>query len=117
MFSEPRPPQGPDRGESPVLQFVGFRLADEDYAIAITKIQEIILMKPITRLPQSPAFIEGLNAHLAVSDWIAGDSYSFADITALVTVDFAARAGLDTHGCGDVARWYKAASARPSAEA
>ena len=63
------------------------------------------------------AFIEGLNAHLAVSDWIAGDSYSFADITALVTMDFAARAGLDTHGCGDVARWYKAASARPSAEA
>jgi purine-binding chemotaxis protein CheW len=62
MFSEPRPQQGqgPDRGESPVLQFVGFRLADEDYAIAITKIQEIILMKPITRLPQSPGFIEGL---------------------------------------------------------
>ncbi len=62
MFSEPRPTpaQGPDRGESPVLQFVGFRLAEEDYAIAITKIQEIILMKPITRLPQSPPFIEGL---------------------------------------------------------
>jgi purine-binding chemotaxis protein CheW len=60
MFSEPRPPQGADRGESPVLQFVGFRLADEDYAIAITKIQEIILMKPITRLPQSPPYIEGL---------------------------------------------------------
>ena len=62
MFSEPRPTptQSPDRGESPVLQFVGFRLAEEDYAIAITKIQEIILMKPITRLPQSPPFIEGL---------------------------------------------------------
>ncbi|WP_165252275.1 chemotaxis protein CheW [Paludisphaera soli] len=48
------------RGESPVLQFVGFRLGDEDYAIAITKIQEIILMKPITRLPQAPDYIEGL---------------------------------------------------------
>ncbi len=60
MFPEPRPPQGHDRGENPVLQFVGFRLAEEDYAIAITKIQEIILMKPITRLPQSPGFIEGL---------------------------------------------------------
>ncbi|MBN9104057.1 MAG: chemotaxis protein CheW, partial [Propionibacteriaceae bacterium] len=42
------------RGDNPVLQFVGFRLGDEDYAIAITKIQEIILMKPITRLPQAP---------------------------------------------------------------
>jgi purine-binding chemotaxis protein CheW len=41
-------------------QFVGFRLAGEDYAIAITKIREIILMKPITRLPQVPDSIEGL---------------------------------------------------------
>lgn len=48
------------RGDNPVLQFVGFRLGDEDYAIAITKIQEIILMKPITRLPQAPDYIEGL---------------------------------------------------------
>ncbi|MDG3008238.1 chemotaxis protein CheW [Paludisphaera mucosa] len=48
------------RSDNPVLQFVGFRLGEEDYAIAITKIQEIILMKPITRLPQAPHFIEGL---------------------------------------------------------
>lgn len=48
------------RGDNPVSQFVGFRLGDEDYAIAITKIQEIILMKPITRLPQAPDYIEGL---------------------------------------------------------
>jgi purine-binding chemotaxis protein CheW len=41
-------------------QFVGFRLGGEDYAIAITKIQEIIVMKPITRIPQVPGFIEGL---------------------------------------------------------
>lgn len=41
-------------------QFIGFRLGDEDYAVAITKIQEIILMKPITRLPQAPGSIEGL---------------------------------------------------------
>ncbi len=45
---------------SPVIQLVGFRLDNEDYAIAITRIQEIILMKPITRLPQVPDFIEGL---------------------------------------------------------
>ena len=48
------------RGDSPVIQLVGFRLDNEDYAIAITKIQEIILMKPITRIPQVPDFIEGL---------------------------------------------------------
>lgn len=48
------------RNDSPIIQLVGFRLDNEDYAIAITKIQEIILMKPITRIPQVPEFIEGL---------------------------------------------------------
>jgi purine-binding chemotaxis protein CheW len=50
----------PDRGNTPIIQLVGFRLDNEDYAIAITKIQEIILMKPITRIPQVPDYIEGL---------------------------------------------------------
>jgi purine-binding chemotaxis protein CheW len=48
------------RADSTTYQFVGFRLGGEHYAIAITKIQEIIVMKPITRIPQVPAFIEGL---------------------------------------------------------
>src|SRR3954447_12846350 len=64
MFAGPRnvgaPEGGARRADNPILQFVGFRLDDEDYAIAITKIQEIIVMKPITRIPQMPAFIEGL---------------------------------------------------------
>jgi glutathione S-transferase len=63
------------------------------------------------------AFAEGLDGHLATSEWIAGDAYSFADVTALVTVDFAAKAGLDIHGCGHIGRWHQAASARPSAGA
>jgi purine-binding chemotaxis protein CheW len=53
-------PEPSGRAENPVVQLVGFRLDNEDYAIAITKIQEIILMKPITRIPQVPDFIEGL---------------------------------------------------------
>lgn len=52
--------RGPNRADHPVIQLVGFRLDNEDYAIAITKIQEIILMKPITRIPQVPDYIEGL---------------------------------------------------------
>src|SRR3954447_18475348 len=64
MFSGSRPPSTGDRGtnrsDNPVIQLVGFRLDNEDYAIAITKIQEIILMKPITRIPQVPDYIEGL---------------------------------------------------------
>ena len=53
--------QNPAPGHSSATyQFVGFRLGGEDYAIAITKIQEIIVMKPITRIPQVPDYIEGL---------------------------------------------------------
>ena len=63
------------------------------------------------------AFVEGLDEHLGHNAWIAGDAYSFADVTALVTVDFAAKAGLDVHGCGHIGRWREAASARPSAAA
>ena len=48
------------REDQSIRQLVGFRLDDADYAIAITKIREIILMKPITRLPQVPPSIEGL---------------------------------------------------------
>ena len=64
MFSGSRSALPADRGttapDNSVIQLVGFRLDNEDYAIAITKIQEIILMKPITRVPQVPDFIEGL---------------------------------------------------------
>ena len=50
----------PRREDQSIRQLVGFRLDDADYAIAITKIREIILMKPITRLPHVPDAIEGL---------------------------------------------------------
>ncbi|NOY30177.1 MAG: chemotaxis protein CheW [Planctomycetes bacterium] len=41
-------------------QLVSFRLAQEEYGIEITKVQEIILMGQITRIPQTPRFIKGL---------------------------------------------------------
>lgn len=64
------------------------------------------------------AFIKGLEARLAESEWIAGEAYSFADITALVTIDFAQAAKLPPPEPGSaLARWHAAASARPSATA
>ena len=42
------------------MQLVSFRLAPEEYGIEITKVQEIILMGEITRVPQTPDFIKGL---------------------------------------------------------
>jgi glutathione S-transferase len=63
-------------------------------------------------------FIESLDDHLAGRDWIATDGYSFADLTALMTIDFAKATRLAE---GDlppaVAAWHARVSARPSATA
>ena len=42
------------------MQLVSFRLSQEEYGIEITKVQEIILMGEITRVPQTPNYIKGL---------------------------------------------------------
>jgi purine-binding chemotaxis protein CheW len=42
------------------MQLVSFRLGQEEYGIEITKVQEIILMGEITRVPQTPEYIKGL---------------------------------------------------------
>ena len=42
------------------LQLVSFRLDSEEYGIESTKVQEIILMGEITRVPQTPEYIMGL---------------------------------------------------------
>lgn len=42
------------------LQLVIFRLAEEEYALPITKVQEINRLTPVTRLPEAPAFMEGV---------------------------------------------------------
>ena len=62
-------------------------------------------------------FYSDLDARLAEVSFVAGDKFSAADITALVTVDFAA-SGMnfpvpDEHVA--VARWYAAVSSRPGA--
>jgi glutathione S-transferase len=61
-------------------------------------------------------FYVDFNARLADVSFVAGDEFSVADITAIVTVDFATKAaGLplaDEHT--GLKRWYDAISARPS---
>ncbi|MCG8450881.1 MAG: chemotaxis protein CheW [Pirellulales bacterium] len=42
------------------MQLVSFQLGHEEYGIIITKVQEIILMGEITRIPQAPSYIKGL---------------------------------------------------------
>ncbi len=42
------------------LQLVIFCLANEEYGLPITKVQEINRLVPITKLPQTPSFMEGV---------------------------------------------------------
>ena len=64
------------------------------------------------------SFAEALDQRLADREWIAGGGYSFADITALVTIDFARAAKLNLpERLVNLGRWHAAASARPSAGA
>jgi len=42
------------------MQLVSFKLGQEEYGIEITKVQEIILVGEITRVPQTPDYIKGL---------------------------------------------------------
>ena len=64
-------------------------------------------------------FYARLDAELANQAFVAGDSFSIADITALCTIDFAgaaARVPIPDE-CPNVKRWHEAVSARPSAQA
>jgi len=64
------------------------------------------------------AFLDGFDAHLADREWVAGDRFSFADITGLVAVDFARAARVDgPETRPNVHRWREAVGARPSAMA
>ena len=68
--------------------------------------------------PRVTWFLELLDGELAKREFIAGDRYSVADITSLVTVDFMKPARLTIpEGAANVKRWHAAVSARPSARA
>ena len=63
-------------------------------------------------------FTRALDRRLEDREWIAGGGYSFADITALVTIDFARAAKLTVpERLVHLGRWHAEASARPSAQA
>ena len=50
------PAAAPNRGG----KFLTFFLGDEEYGVEILKVQEIIGMQPITRVPRTPSFIRGV---------------------------------------------------------
>jgi len=80
-------------------------------------------------VPQIPALVERgtaalqrffdtLEQHLATSEFLAGDAFSVADITALVSVDFAGWARISVpESYGHLRRWHQQVAGRPSAAA
>ena len=43
------------------VQFVGFRVGEQDYAFRIDRIQEIVILEQVTPMPQVAAFVEGVS--------------------------------------------------------
>jgi len=41
-------------------KYLTFKLAAEEYGLEILKVQEIIQMQPITRVPRTPSFVRGV---------------------------------------------------------
>jgi glutathione S-transferase len=63
-------------------------------------------------------FFELLDARLGQKEFVAGDRYSVADITALVAHDFGTRTKtISLEHLPNLKRWYATVSARPSAQA
>lgn len=54
----PEMPEGKSAEET--IQILVFLLGKEEFGVRIDQVKEIIAMKPITRMPKAPAFIEGV---------------------------------------------------------
>src|SRR5262249_26088523 len=42
-------------------QFVGFQIANQEYAFRIEQIQEIVILDQVTKTPQVPSYVEGVS--------------------------------------------------------
>ncbi|RVD19193.1 glutathione S-transferase [Mesorhizobium sp. M4B.F.Ca.ET.017.02.2.1] len=68
--------------------------------------------------PKAVEFLKLLDAELAQREFAAGDSFSIADITGLIAIDFMKPARIRVpEECTNVLRWHAAISSRPSAAA
>ena len=50
----------PTKTEAQAGKFLTFFLADEEYGIEILKVQEIIGLMPVTRIPRTPDYVRGV---------------------------------------------------------
>lgn len=107
------------------VEFEGFMAIAEGFRNSSPAMKNRALTGPVD-YPQIPelaergkarliAFIDALDAQLSDHSHVAGDSFSLADITAVVAVDFARILKVkpvETHS--NIARWRAAMAERPS---
>lgn len=68
--------------------------------------------------PKAVEFMRFLDGELSDREYIAGDKYSVADITAMISVDFMKPARIEMPDkLANLRRWYGDVSSRPSAKA
>lgn len=86
-------------------KFLTFRLADEIYGIGILKVQEIIGMMPVTRVPKMPAYMRGVvNLRgriipvLDLAQRFGLEATTDTEITCIVVVQVVVASGLVTIG-------------------
>ncbi len=49
-----------EKVDEEILQLVGFKIGEEEFAVDILKVQEIIKLVDITPVPNAPEFVEGV---------------------------------------------------------
>ncbi|MCC7412318.1 MAG: glutathione S-transferase [Gammaproteobacteria bacterium] len=111
-----------------VMEFDGYLAVAEAFRNAAPGFKDRALPGPLP-LEQIPAlaergrlrvarFFDALDERLGATPFVAGDRYSVADITALVTVDFAGwiKLGLGAQH-GNARRWHEQLASRPATAA
>ena len=110
------------------IETEGFMAAAEMFRNAARGMKDHALAgpEPVAQIPELAErgrmrvgrFFDTLDTQLDGREFVTGASYTVADITALVAVDFINRLKVETpDGCANVRRWHEAVSARPSASA
>ena len=112
-----------------IAEFEGLQAVSENFRNSRRTFTDRAIAGFANALPQIPdliergevrsrVFFEKVDAQLADHKFVAGDTYSVADITTLCTVDFAKFCKLNVmEECANLDRWYELVSTRPSAKA
>ena len=105
------------RMEMNLLLFVANTFRHAHPAMATWEVPQIKEFSEVNR-PRAQETLRWLNEELADREFIAGDRYTIADITAMIAVDFTKPARIEIpEGLDNLMDWYGRVKARPSAKA